>query len=133
MEMKIFPLSQKISQETLENRLPGTNSGEEQYQIDLNEQLIKNKKHSFLMRVHSNAMKDEGIQQGDVVIVDRTLPARSGKVIIAIVGGEMLIRRLEIVHGKRRLVPGTSRLAPIELDPDNYSVWGVVTYVIRTL
>lgn len=133
METKIFPLSQKISEEALENSIPGTNSGEEQYQIDLNEQLIKNKKHSFLLRVHSNAMKDEGIQQGDVVIVDRALPARSGKVIIAIVGGEMLIRRLEIVQGKRRLVPGTSRLAPIEVDPDNYSVWGVVTYVIRTI
>ncbi len=135
MATKIFPISKNIPGQDLfekEEPMNQTEKEEENY-IDLNKQLIKNKKESFLLRVQSNAMKEEGIQYGDVIIVDRSLPALSGKVIIALVGTEMLIRRLEIVNGKKRLIPGTSRLAPIEVDPENYSVWGVVTYVIRTM
>src|ERR687885_669166 len=64
--------------------------------IDLNEQLIRNKPATFFMRVNSEAMIGAGIHHGDVVIVDRSLEAQNGKVIIAAVDGEMLIRRLEI-------------------------------------
>ena len=63
--------------------------------IDLNEQLIRNKPATFFMRVRGDAMIDAGIHDGDIVIVDRSLKAVSGKVVIAILNGEMLIRRLE--------------------------------------
>src|SRR5436189_5949120 len=63
--------------------------------IDLNEQLIRNKPATYFMRVSSDAMKEAGIYKGDVVIVDRSLKAVSGKVVIATLNGEMLIRRLE--------------------------------------
>src|SRR6476660_3473456 len=69
--------------------------------IDLNEQLIRNKPATFFMRVNSDAMIGAGIHQGDVVIVDRSIEARNGKVVIAVLDGEMLIRRLEVSHGKR--------------------------------
>ena len=102
--------------------------------IDLNEQLIKNKPATFFMRVNSDAMIDAGIQNGDVVIVDRSLEAKNAKVIIAILDGEMLIRRLEINEGKKRLLPATTKLSPIEVNNANaFSVWGVVTYVIHSL
>ena len=102
--------------------------------IDLNEQLIKNKPATFFMRVNSNAMIDAGIHNGDVVIVDRSLEAKNGKVIIAILDGEMLIRRIEINEEKKRLLPGTKKLSPIEInDASSFSVWGVVTYVIHSV
>src|ERR1700712_1373813 len=63
--------------------------------IDLNEQLIRNKPATFFMRVSSNAMKEAGIYKNDVVIVDRSIKPTSGKVVIAVLNGEMLIRRLE--------------------------------------
>src|SRR5689334_20959082 len=78
--------------------------------IDLNEQLIRNKPATFFMRVNSDAMLGAGIHQGDVVIVDRSLEPRNGKVIIAVLDGEMLIRRLEISQGKKRLIPATKKL-----------------------
>ena len=102
--------------------------------IDLNEQLIKNKPATFFMRVNSDAMIDAGIHNGDVVIVDRSLEAKNAKVIIAVLDGEMLIRRLEISEGKKRLLPATKKLSPIEISSSNaFSVWGVVTYVIHSL
>ncbi len=58
--------------------------------IDLNEQLVKNKPATFFMRVNSDAMTGAGIQIGDVVIVDRSLEAKNGKIIIAVVDSELL-------------------------------------------
>lgn len=102
--------------------------------IDLNEQLIKNKPATFFMRVNSNAMIGVGIRAGDVVIVDRSLEAKNDKVVIAVLDGEMLIRRLEITENKKRLLPATKKLSPIDINEANtFSVWGVVTYVIHSL
>jgi DNA polymerase V len=102
--------------------------------IDLNEQLIKNKPATFFMRVNSDAMIGAGIHSGDVVIVDRSLEPKNGKVIIAVMDGDMLIRRLEINNNKRRLLPASKKLSAIEIDESSsFSVWGVVTYVIHSL
>jgi DNA polymerase V len=101
--------------------------------IDLNEQLVKNKPSTFFMRVNSDAMVGAGIHQGDVVIVDRSLDAKNGKVVIAIVNGEMLIRRLEINNNKVKLVP-SSKLSAIDIEAySEKCIWGVVTYVIRNV
>ena len=102
--------------------------------IDLNEHLIRNKPATFFMRVNSDAMTGAGIFNGDVIIVDRSLEAKNGKVIVAVLNGEMLVRRLEQSFNKVRLVPETKKLAPIDVDPlAEFSVWGVVTYVIHQL
>src|SRR5437763_5567085 len=101
--------------------------------IDLNEQLIKNKPATFFMRVNSDAMVGAGIYQGDVVIVDRSLEPRSGKVVIAVIDGEMLIRKLEISNGKRLLIPATSKLSPIDVTNCAFDTCGVVTYVIHSV
>ena len=86
--------------------------------IDLNEQLIKNKPATFFMRVNSDAMTGYGIHLGDVVIVDRSLEPRNGKVIIALLNGEMLIRRYDVNNGKKRLVPATKKLSAIDGSPN---------------
>lgn len=102
--------------------------------IDLNEQLVKNKPATFFMRVNSNSMVDEGIHQGDVVIVDRSVEAKNGKVVIAVLDGEMLIRKLEISNYKKRLLPATKKLSAIEIsESSSFAIWGVVTYVIHSL
>lgn len=101
--------------------------------IDLNEELVKNKPATFFMRVNSTAMKEAGIAPGDVVIVDRSLPAQNGKIVIAAVDGDLLIRRLEIQGKNKRLVPATSQLASISFTEGDLKIWGVVTYVIHTV
>jgi DNA polymerase V len=100
--------------------------------IDLNEQLIRNKPATFFMKVRGEAMIGAGIFDGDTVIVDRSIKPVSGRIVIAVLNGDMLIRRLESRFNKMRLIPETERLAPIEVDPfAEFSIWGVVTYVIH--
>jgi len=100
--------------------------------VDLNEQLIRNKPATFFMRVNGEAMIGAGIFDGDMVIVDRSIIPTSGKIVIAVLNGDMLIRRFEREFNKIRLVPETKKLAPIDIDPyADFTVWGVVTYVIH--
>jgi DNA polymerase V len=100
--------------------------------IDLNEQLIMNKPATFFMRVSGNSMINAGIYDGDIVIVDRSLKPQNGKIVIALLDGELLIRRYEQTMNKLRLIPETDRLAPIEVSEfSEYRIWGIVTCVIR--
>ena len=102
--------------------------------IDLNEQLIRNKPATFFMRVTGNSMINASIHDGDIVIVDRSIKAQSGKIVIAIIDGEMLIRRFEKTMNKMRLIPETSKLSPMDVSEFNdLQIWGVVTYVIKNL
>lgn len=102
--------------------------------IDLNVQLIRNKPATFFMRVQGGSMTGACIHDGDIVIVDRSLTPRSGQIVIAVVDGEMLIRRYEQHFRKVRLIPETPRLAPLDIDPyTDFSIWGVVTYIIKSV
>lgn len=102
--------------------------------IDLNEQLIRNRPATFFFRMNGEAMMDAGIYPGDILIVDRSLHASSGKIIVANLNGELLVRRLEKQFNRIRLIPDTARLSPIDVDPYcDFSVWGVVTYCIHSL
>jgi DNA polymerase V len=101
--------------------------------IDLNEQLIKNKPATFFMRVNSEAMVGDGVQVGDVVIVDRSLEPKNGKLVIAVVDGELLIRRLEIMNNRKRLIAANKKFSSLDLTGTELHVWGVVTYVIHNV
>ena len=102
--------------------------------IDLNEELICNKPATFFMRVNSDAMKEAGIYKGDVAIVDRSVKATNGKVIIAVLNGDMLIRRFEKTNSNIRLLTDSNKLSVIHIDDtcEEFAIWGVVTYVIHT-
>ena len=102
--------------------------------IDLNEQLIRNRPATVFMQVTGISMINAGIFEGDIVIVDRSLKPQNGKIVIAVIDGEMLIRRLELTMNKMRLVPETPKLATIDISEfSDFKIWGVVTCVIRTL
>ena len=102
--------------------------------IDLNEQLIRNKPATFFMKVSGNSMINAGIFDGDIVIVDRSIKPQNGKIVIAVIDGEMLIRRYEKTINRLRLVPETSKLSAIEVSEFmDFKIWGVVVYIIRSL
>ncbi len=105
-----------------------------QSDFDLNKQLIRNKTATFFFRMNSDAMIGAGIFNGDTLVVDRSITNVNGKVVIAVLNGEMMVRRLEKLFNKIRLVPETNKLATIEVDPfAEFSIWGVVTYTIHQL
>lgn len=102
--------------------------------IDLNEQLIRNKPATFFFRMNGDAMMEGGIFDRDILVVDRSVKAVSGKVIIAVYNGELIVRRFEKTINKIRLVPDNRRMQPIDVQEDpGFQVWGVVTYSIHAV
>ena len=117
---------------------PGTDSTVRR--IDLNDTLIRHPDATFVMRAAGAAMHGAGIADGDVLLVDRAITAAHGAVVIAVVEGELLCRRLERAPGRlsanaaMRLVAADDVTAPIALTAETpLEVWGVVTTVIKTL
>lgn len=102
--------------------------------IDLNEQLIGNKPATFFFRMKGDAMRDTGIFDGDILIVDRSLKLTNGKVIVAVLNGELLVRRFHKNFSSSFLVAENDRYKNINLaEFTNFSVWGVVTFTIHPL
>ena len=100
--------------------------------LDLNEILIRNPQAAFLVRIAGSAMREAGIDDGDLALVDRALDAGHGHVVIAIHQNEFLCRRL----CRRGEALGLQATDPDVLDvwageADNFDVWGVVTHVVK--
>ena len=100
--------------------------------IDLNEQLILNKPATFFFRMNGDAMTGAGIQSGDVLIVDRSIKAANGKIVVAAINGDLVVRRYQQTFNHLTLVAENSRYTSIELTEfTEYNAWGVVTCVIH--
>lgn len=102
--------------------------------IDLNERLIMNKPATYFFRMNSDAMEKSNIYAGDVLIVDRSIKAANGKIIVAAVNGELFVRRYELSFNKAMLTSENKKFKDIALDEFTQFVsWGAVTCVIHIL
>ncbi len=96
--------------------------------IDLNKHLIHDITCTFLVRVSGHSMDGAGISDGDELVVDRSLTPVDGNVVIAILDGELTIKRLRLEHGKVRLAAENPDYPDIVLNElAELSIWGVVT------
>lgn len=100
--------------------------------LDLNEHLIKHPSATFFVRVSGDSMIKAGIHEDDILVVDRSIEARNGKIIIAAVEGHLTVKRLNRTKTQTLLMPENDDYAPIVVADDNDMViWGVVTSVIH--
>ena len=100
--------------------------------LDLNEHLIAHREATFFVRVKGHSMTGAGIRDGDLLVVDRALEAGDGDIVVAVVDGELTVKRLWRRGGRVRLLAENPAFAPIELkDGQELAVWGVVTSVIH--
>jgi DNA polymerase V len=102
--------------------------------LDLNDHLIKHPSSTFFVKAKGDSMTGVGIHDGDIMIVDRSVEAKNGKVVIAAIDGQLTVKRLSIRRGKSWLVPENDKYQPIEIKEENdVLIWGVVTNVIHSL
>ncbi len=100
--------------------------------LDLNNHLINNPSATFFVRASGDSMIHAGIFDGDLLIVDKSIKADNGKIVIAAINGDLTVKRLVYKTGKVFLAPENPRYRTIELTSDIETViWGVVTNVIH--
>jgi len=100
--------------------------------LDLNTHLIHHKEATFFVKAQGESMLGAGIHQGDILIVDKSLSPKSGKIVIAVVDGEFTVKRLHKYKGNITLKAENSEFEDIKIKgTDELIIWGVVTSVIH--
>ncbi len=102
--------------------------------LDLNHYLVKHPAATFFVRVEGDSMIGAGIHPDDILVVDRSVKPTDDKIVIAVVNGELTVKRLRIMPNYVVLQPENDRFSPIRVTEEmNFSIWGVVTSVIHSL
>ncbi len=102
--------------------------------IDLTAQLVKHPQATFLIRARGESMREAGIFDGDVLVVDKAVPARSGHIVIAVVDGEFVCKQLQLRAGRVKLKAANPSYPDIvPRDGQVVEVWGVVTAAIKMM
>ncbi|MBR5139251.1 MAG: translesion error-prone DNA polymerase V autoproteolytic subunit, partial [Alistipes sp.] len=100
--------------------------------LDLIRLLVKHKAATFFFRVDGVSMVDSGMDEGDIIIVDRAIEPYNNCKAVCYIDGEYTVKRVEMLDGKVHLMPANelnTKYKPIEVQPENqFIIWGVVTY-----
>ncbi|MDE6286518.1 MAG: translesion error-prone DNA polymerase V autoproteolytic subunit [Muribaculaceae bacterium] len=100
--------------------------------FDLNREIVRHPAATFYARVHGESMIGEGISDGDLIVVDRSLEPKDGDLVVCAVDGEFTLKRITFRPGAVWLIPSNEQFDPILVTPDKqFEVWGVVTHTIR--
>ena len=102
--------------------------------LDLNEHLIKNPAATFFVRVAGDSMTAAGINNNDILVVDRSLEPNNNNIVIAVINGELTVKRLIKNSGRCHLIAENPDYPPLDIDEEmELEIWGVVTFAIHTL
>lgn len=102
--------------------------------INLDEELVINKKSTFCVRVAGQSMIDAGIDDGDLLIVDKALSPENNNIVLAVINGDYTVKRLYKDGAELYLQPANKNYSPIKVTPFmDFRLWGVVTGVIKKL
>jgi DNA polymerase V len=102
--------------------------------ISLDAMLIKNKEATFYARASGNSMTGAGIDDGDILVIDRSLEPLNHKIAVCFIDGDFTVKRISIEKNCVYLVPENTQYAPIKVTEDNQLlIWGIVTFVVKSL
>ena len=100
--------------------------------IDLNTELIAHPAATFYGRVIGDSMSGEGIEEGDILVIDKSLEPANGDLAVCQVDGEFTLKRLNIQKDRVLLMPSSPNYQPIVVTEENqFMIWGIVTYTIK--
>lgn len=102
--------------------------------LDLNDLLVKNPAATFFVRVTGDSMTGAGIHSGDILVVDRSVDPKEGSIIIAVINGELMVKRIRYDKHNLWLYPENQNYKPFKVtDGMDFDVWGVVRTVIHSV
>ena len=125
-------LGQWLAEEGISAGFPSPADDFKETRISLDRELVKNKEATFYARVNGDSMVGAGLDDGDLLVIDRSLNPENGKIAICLVDGEFTVKRIKKEKNKLYLMPENKKYKPIELKEENeLIVWGIVEYVIK--
>jgi len=102
--------------------------------IDLNKEFIKNKSTTFFGRVSGDSMQGAGLDDGDLLIIDKSKKPTNDAIAVCFLDGEFTVKRIKIEKDRIWLIAENKKYQPIEVKPDNeFLIWGIVIHAIKSL
>ncbi len=100
--------------------------------IDLNKLLISHPAATYYGRVQGDSMKNAGISDGDLLVIDKSIEPTDGKIAVCYIDGEFTLKRICLKNNSLWLLPENEKYPPIQVSTEsNLIIWGIVTYVIK--
>ena len=125
-------IGQWLAEEGVSAGFPSPADDFKETRISLDKELVKNKEATFYARVDGDSMIGAGLEDGDLLIIDRSLNPENKKIAICLIDGECTVKRIKKEKGKLYLMPENIKYKPIELKEENeLIIWGIVEYVIK--
>ncbi len=124
--------SLKFFETRVQAGFPSPAQGEYGDSVDLNRALISNPASTFCARVIGNSMVDAGINEGDMLIIDRSLTPHDGSITVCFIDGDFTVKRLSVRKDGVYLTPANADFPELRVGEDsNFQVWGVVSHIIK--
>ena len=129
---KVDSIGQWLIEQGISAGFPSPADDFKEIRISLDRELVKNSESTFFARVSGDSMIDAGLDDGDLLKIDRSLDPKNGKIAVCLVDGEFTVKRIKKEKNKFYLMPENKKYKAIELNEDNeLIIWGVVEYVIK--
>ena len=111
---------------------PSPASDFEESRNSIEKVVIKNKESTFYAKVSGDSMKDAGLNDGDILVIDRSEELKNNKIAVCYLNGDFTVKRVKIEKKAVYLIPENKKYKPIKVTEENeLIVWGIVTYVIK--
>ncbi len=138
LEIKKLEESSDLELQLFDSRIqagfPSPAQGSFADSVDLNHELINNPAATFCARVIGDSMIDSGINEGDMLIIDRSIEPQDGDIAVCFIDGDFTVKRILIKDNEMSLVPANRRYPVIRVPKEsNFVVWGVVSHIIKKL
>ena len=125
-------LGQWLIEQGISAGFPSPADDFKEIRISLDKELVKNQESTFYARVSGDSMIEAGLDDGDLIIIDRSLDPENGKIAVCYVDGEFTVKRIKKEKDKFFLMPQNKKYKPIEIKEGNeLIIWGIVQYVIK--
>ena len=128
------PLEIALAQTGISAGFPSPAEDFKEFKISLDKTLVKNKEATFYAKVSGQSMIGAGLDDGDLLVVDRSLEPQHNKIAVCFIDGEFTVKRLKVTSDSVYLHPENPAYEPIKItDDNNFQIWGIVTHVIKRL
>ena len=125
-------IGQWFAEEGVSAGFPSPADDFKEIRISLDKELVKNKDATFYARVDGDSMIGAGLEDGDLLVIDRSLNPENGRIAVCLIDGDFTVKRIKKEKNKIYLIPENKKYKPVELTEDNeLIIWGIVENVIK--
>lgn len=102
--------------------------------VSIDQIVVKNAVATFYAKANGNSMIGAGIDDGDILVIDKSIEPQDGKIAVCFIDGEFTVKRIKVQENSLLLLPENKLFEPIEVTQENdFIIWGIVTYVVKKL